>query len=175
MIIKAKLFLIPGVCFGSLTGIYCSYQYSVETGLACGIISGLTLSALLFIVLSPLHIYAVKKVASELTKEAYGTDHVRNIKLDLPYEKTFDLCIKSLTSLNNCKITTREPSLGEITAKTSINWKTWGDTIIFKLKQIDNQSTTLILSSRPTARTTIVDYGKNLDNIQKIVCFLKNI
>jgi len=175
MIIKAKLFLIPGLCFGSLTGIYCSSQYSIGTGLACGTISGIILSILLFIILGPLHVYMVKKVAPELTEEAYGTCHVRNITINRPFEQAFSLCIESLSSVKNSKITARKPSQGKIIAKTPINWKTWGDTIIFELKQTDDATTELILSSRPTARTTIVDYGKNIDNIQKIVYFLENI
>ncbi|MBC8413218.1 MAG: hypothetical protein ISR96_08210 [Nitrospira sp.] len=61
---------------------------------------------------------------------------------------------------------------GEIIIKTGINWKTWGDTICFKLSSAGPNRTTVIVTSRPTIKTTIVDFGKNLENIIKITGFL---
>lgn len=58
-------------------------------------------------------------------------------------------------------------------ARTSVNWKTWGDTISFEITGIDDESTAVKISSRPTSRTTIVGYGKNLENVKTIVSFIE--
>ena len=171
---KLKCFFVIGIVFGLITGALCSLRYGLQAGVICGLVSGPVCGLVLFLILGLLHIRAVKKVASDLSEEAYGIHHVRDIKLQYPYDRAFNLCIKSLDRIKNCTIRMQNRSEGKITAKTGINWKTWGDTISFEIKRIDDTETHVKASSRPSMGTTIVDYGKNLENVEKILSFLKN-
>jgi hypothetical protein len=54
-----------------------------------------------------------------------------------------------------------------------MTWKTFGDVISFEVRKIDNDRTQIKVSSRPAVRRTLVDYGKNLENMEKISSFLK--
>lgn len=57
--------------------------------------------------------------------------------------------------------------------KAGITWKTFGDEIRFILNKLDEDHTEVEFSSRPLLRTTLADYGKNLQNVQMIEDFLK--
>jgi hypothetical protein len=101
-----------------------------------------------------------------------GVHHVRNVELRLPYDKAFDLCIESLGLIKKCKIHNEDRSQGKIVAKAGMTWKTWGDVISFEVRRIGNDAIQVAVSSRPSVRTTLVDYGKNLENVETLVGFL---
>ncbi len=92
----------------------------------------------------------------------------------VPYDQVFNLCINSLRLIKNCKIKEADQLSGRIIAKAGLNWKTWSDTIIFIIHRTEEGATHVELSSRPTARTTIVDFGKNLENVETIITFLRH-
>ncbi|HDH05347.1 MAG TPA: hypothetical protein ENH01_06495 [Nitrospirae bacterium] len=171
---KLKIFCVAGIVVGLTTGLFCSFRYGMQAGVICGLVSGLVSGLVMFLIIGLLHIHAVKKIAPELSEESYGIHHVRDIKLQYPYDRAFNLCIESLGRIKNCKIRMQDRTAGQIIAKTSINWKTWGDTISLEIKRIDDTQTHVKTSSRPSMSTTIVDYGKNLENVEKILSFLKN-
>jgi hypothetical protein len=76
-----------------------------------------------------------------------------------------------LKTINRCRIISKSLDNGEIRARAGLNWKTWGDDIFFKLTH-GTGSTVAEISSRPSARSTMIDFGKNLDNIERIRRFL---
>ncbi len=169
-----KLFLFGSVPFGTLTGAFYSFQYNLKIGLISGLISGVVFGFLMFIILGVLHGRAVGKVVNEKSEETMGIHHVRKLELQISHDKAFDRCIESLDLIKNCNIREQDRSHGKIVAKTTINWKTWGDTISFDVAPMDNGHIKIDISSRPTARTTLVDFGKNLENVEKIKSFLEN-
>lgn len=168
-----KIFLAGGIPVGIFAAILFSYLYGIDLGLQGGLVSGLIFGSLMFFILGFLHSHAVKKIAGDTSKESMSTCQVRNIELPLPYDRTFNLCIKSLNLISRCRVKEEERSQGKIIARSSVNWKTWGDTISFEITGISNENTAVKVSSRPTSRTTIVDFGKNLENVITIVSFLE--
>lgn len=167
------IFLLSGIPFGLFIGIWYSHLYGNKTGMNGGILAGIFFGLLTYIILGLLHNQAVKKISDRASGNHLKIHHIRNVDVQLPYDKVYDLCIKSLGLIKKCTPQNENPLEGRIVAKTGINWKTWGDTITFDVKRISNNQTRVKVSSRPTAKTTIVDYGKNLDNVKKIVSFLK--
>ncbi len=168
-----KIFLGGGVPFGTLMGAFYSLRYGFSAGLLGGLFAGLIFGTLMFIIFGFLHSRSVKKIISGKSEKAMGVHHVRNIEAQLPYDKLFDLCVISLGLVKKCRIREENRSQGRIVAKAGINWKTWGDTISFDINRMNDGYTDVKVSSRPTARTTLVDYGKNLENVETIVSFLK--
>ena len=169
-----KIFLTNGIPIGIFMGILYSALYGLYAGLISGLSTGLIFGFLMFMILGVLHSRAVKTLAGENTAEAMETCQVRNIKLQLPYDSTFDLCMESLNMISRCNVRQEDRSQGNIIARSSINWKTWGDTISFDIERTNDEYTNIKVSSRPTSWTTLVDYGKNLENVQKIAAFLVN-
>lgn len=99
--------------------------------------------------------------------------HIRKIMLHLSFDKAFDLCIESVNKIKRSKVVKEDRLNGKIDARGGITWKTFGDKIEFNLKKIDEDYTEVEFSSRPLVAYTIVDYGKNFDNVQIIEGILK--
>ncbi len=168
-----KIFFANGIPFGIFTAVLFSSLYGINAGLTGGLVFGLIFGFLMFIILGFLHSRAVGKIAGDQSEESMGTFQVRNTELQLPYDRTFDLCIKSLDLISRCRVREENRSQGKIIARSSVNWKTWGDTISFDITGISNENTAVKVSSRPTSWSTLVDYGNNLENVKTIVSFLE--
>jgi hypothetical protein len=169
-----KIFLASAIPCSIFMGILYSVLYGPHAGMISGLAAGLIFGFLMFIILGFLHSRAVKRLAGEATAESMETFHFRNMTLSLPYDGTFDLCMQSLLLLGRHRVHEENRSLGKIVVKSSINWKTWGDTISFDIDGRSSEITNVQVSSRPTSWTTLVDYGKNLKNVEKIVSYLEN-
>lgn len=167
------IFLLSGIPFGLFIGIWYSHLYGKETGMKGGVLAGIFFGLLTYIILGLLHNQAVKKISDRNSGNHLRNHHIRDFDLQLPYDKAYDHCMKSLSLIKNCTVQNENSSEGKIIAKTGLNWKTWGDTITFDVKRINNNRSRVTVSSRPTAKTTIVDYGKNLENVIKIASYLK--
>ncbi len=167
------IFLASAIPFSIFVGIYSSYEYGIPAGIARGLFAGLIFGCFMNAILGSLHRRAVRKITDD---NSYGTlrvHHVRDVRTLLTYDRAFDLCIESLGSIKRCKVIEQDRAAGTITAKAGINWKTWSDTISFSVSRSNYDYTSITISSRPTARTTLVDFGKNLENAIKIVSFLE--
>src|SRR4030042_3387264 len=101
-----------------------------------------------------------------------GGHHVRNVELRVPYDEAFDLCIESLNVVKRSKIQKENRSQGKIVARTGMTWRTWGDVISFAIRNPGNDGIQIEVSSRPALRWTLIDYGKNLENVELIIGFL---
>lgn len=97
---------------------------------------------------------------------------VKSVELQMSFNDAFDLCVRSLSQIKRSKIKEKSRSQGRIVAKGGISIKSFGEVIEFKLKEISCDKTGIELSSRPTVPITLVDYGKNRANIEKLVTFL---
>ena len=62
-----------------------------------------------------------------------------------------------------------------ILLKTGITLQSWGEEIKIILKSNQENSYEYIISSSPKLKTALVDYGKNLENINRIENVIKNI
>jgi hypothetical protein len=168
-----KLFLATGIPFAIFTGILNAFQFGLLSGLISGLITGILFGGFMSLILGFLQTWSVKQLPFAKSEEATGVHHVRNAELLLPYDVTFNTCIKSLSSIKKCRIQNKDRSQGKIIAKTSMTWKTYGDVISFQLSRIDDERTQVQVSSRPFVRTTLVDYGKNLENVETIFRIIK--
>jgi hypothetical protein len=169
-----KIFLISAVPFAFFMGAYYSFRYDVRNGIIAGLTGGVAVGLTLAVIVVFLHRRCVQKISGRYPDEKMEVNTTRDIELKIPFDQAFDLCIESLDCINRCNIMEKDRHQGKIAAKTGINWKTWGDTISFRLSRLNDDTTRVIVSSRPTARTTLVDFGKNLENVRIIISWLKD-
>ncbi|MCP4269696.1 MAG: hypothetical protein GY777_29680 [Candidatus Brocadiaceae bacterium] len=168
-----KIFLSTGVLFGLFTGIFYSVQYGVTKGIILGISGGLFFGFFMSLILGTMHKVFSKRVQSEDAKDRENVHQIRKIKISFSFDSAFDACIKSIDKIKKSKILEESRSNGKIDAKVGMTWKTFGDRIKFIVTRIDENNTEIEVSSRPAIRTTLVDYGKNLENVQIIEDFIK--
>ena len=167
-----KLFVGMGIPFGIWIGIIDSTHGGIRSGLITGLIQGLLFGGIMSLILGVKHSRAVKRISSGNPKNDMGVHHIRNIELQIPYDEAFDLCIESLAEIKKSKVKAQDSPGGSINAKAGMNWKTWGDVITFEINKKDENVIQIKISSRPSVRTTLVDYGKNLENVNKIIDYL---
>ncbi len=103
-----------------------------------------------------------------------GVHQVRKLVLPISYEKAFDACVKSIETLKRSKKIKEDRDNGIFDAKAGITWKSFGEQIRFIVNRLDDEHTEVEFSSRPAARTTLIDYGKNLKNVKAIEEYLES-
>lgn len=136
-----------------------------------GIIAGLVFGTLLSCLLISLHTSLSRNVVTDSVNHDFGMFQTRRIEIPLAFEDAYSLCLQSLKTIKRCSIQSESPDEGTIKARAGINWKTWGDNVLIELVKGEG-STIVEISSRPSARSTLVDFGKNLDNVERIKRFL---
>ena len=166
-----KLLLMSGIPFGFLMGIMSLQMGDNADAIRNGILSGLLFGTFVSYILISLNKSLSRKVVSDASMPDFDIHQVRRIVMGMPYEQAFSQCIQSLKTINRCRIISQSLDNGEIRARAGLNWKTWGDDININLTE-GKDTTEVEISSRPSARSTLVDFGKNLDNVERIRRFL---
>jgi hypothetical protein len=167
-----KVFFGAGVPFALISAVFFCLQFGLYPGLKAGAASGIGFGFIMASVLFLINRFFGNK--DNVSEKDKGVKQKAEIAVALSYEKVFELCLKSLEKIKKCEIKEADPSKGIISAQTGTTWKTWGDIISFEIKNdADNNKTSVIVSSCPAVSTTLVDFGKNYENVRIITSFLK--
>lgn len=166
-----KLLLLSGVGFGLIIGLFLSLAYGLLMGMAIGMVTGLIFGFLLSLALFFLQVVSVRMMPYGLSSETLGVYQVRTLEMKATYEDTLRLCEASLGAVKGAKVRFEDRAGGRIDARTGINWKTFGDDISIDVLKADTGNRIRVVS-RPALMSTIVDYGQNLENVEKITGYL---
>jgi len=121
------------------------------------------------------------------SEDKYLLNQLRTITLNVPIHKADDLCVASLKELPRCRIKRETRFSSRIVATTgwsifyvglyerNLFHTTFGEIITFDIIKLDDNQTSVTLRSRPRfpIPLILVDYGKNLRNIEKIYSYLE--
>jgi hypothetical protein len=69
----------------------------------------------------------------------------------------------------------RHHASGKLVFRTGLSWSSWGEVISLRLEPIDETSTLVHLHSRPWLPTTLIDYGKNQQNLAQLQRMLTDL
>jgi hypothetical protein len=100
--------------------------------------------------------------------------HSVSLHLAFEYSEAFDRCI-SVASRPPCNLQYEDRGTGIIKARISLNWKSAGELIFFKVVDAGGMDTKVDVASRPLLPTTIFDWGKNENNLAQIVSDLRSM
>lgn len=123
------------------------------------------------LVLTFAHSQIVKGLVRSKSEQDFSVHQQRNVTLRLPFDKAFEVCKESLEALNK-RIKIVNASDDSIDARTGWTVKTFGCVISYVVKPINERLTEVQVSSKPRMRTTLIDYGENLENVERICSFL---
>lgn len=166
-----RIFLSTGIPFGILMGFFTSLRHGMS-GVVSGLLAGAVFGGFMAGVLGYLHNRSVKQKTTDGAESDYDVKQTKEIELPVSYETAYELCIESLDKLNKAEIENKDHSQGVITAKTGKTWDTWGNTVSFVLTDKSDNVTNILVSSEPT-HYQVVDYGKNLKNVNTIIAYLE--
>ena len=114
-----------------------------------------------------------RKLTKSKNAEDYSVKQNRNLVVLANFETAFDLCRETVSDIG-AKIKSENLTDKTIKAKKGMNFHSFGTDIVFKLKPINENLTEIEIVTRPTVRTTIVDYGESYQAIEKITEILKD-
>jgi hypothetical protein len=165
-----RIFILTSVPYGFFMGLY--FGTDLSSILSYGLITGLIFGAMMTIILTFYRRKSLKKkgLSSDEAKELVNTT---SIEISDSKELIIDHCINSIQRIKRGKIITKDDNKGFIKAKAGITWDTWGDTITFDIEELQSNTYRINILSRPFLKTTVIDYGKNLDNINRIMEYFK--
>lgn len=114
-----------------------------------------------------------RKMTKAGMDEDFSVKQKRDLVVLTNFETAFDLC-RQAVSESGAKIKSEDPAKKIIKAKKGMNFHSFGTDIVFNLKPINENLTEIEIVTRPTVRTTIVDYGESYKTIEKIIENLKD-
>lgn len=158
--------------FGILMGILGVMAFGFSFGMKFGILFSLLILGIVF-VSSFTHIKLSERMHPEDPDEVHKVHHVREIELSLPFNDAFNLCNESLTLFDRCAIVKKDLSQGKIVAEIGPSLWSAGQVISFDIQQTNAWQTRIMFSSKPFLRTNIIDFGRNLKNVEKIAQYLR--
>lgn len=144
--------------------IYCAY-FLMRRGvdfLLVGVIVGI-FSTLILLLIQWLYL---KKAG--LSTSGIKVIHTIVFEVTGSKEQVFEICLESINDIKKSSIGLLNKKKGVFTVNVGASIRTWGDEIHFEIKDIGNNQCKVEVTSRPALRTTVIDYGKNKENIMKI-------
>lgn len=155
-----KIFLVTSISFVCFM--------SIEKGLIAGISDGLLYGIGMALCIGLLHQISTERLKADYSENLLGVHQVRVITLQQSFEDAFDTCGFALEELKKCRITQQDNKLGVLRARTGMTWKSFGEKIMLTVSPAGKNLCKVTASSEPVIWTTIVDYGKNIENIRSI-------
>lgn len=165
-----RTFLLPGILYGLLTA-----GFDLADG------NGFRLWKFLFLtfcfgcmsfLLVQFHKYRLKKNGvQEMTDQNLGVSQKKNLKSEFNKSELIEK-LKSDPIIGKMKMQEIENG---IILKTGMTWLSWGEEIRIILQTKGVSDFDYQISSRPKLKMTLVDFGKNLENVNRIENVMKNM
>jgi hypothetical protein len=153
---------------GALIGrIYTGHVSSANAfyGFALGVAGAIFLGAVMALVLGLVHFSQTNDPRVR---------HRRTLVVNMSHEEARALCIEAVLSIPNCSVDEGSSNRSRVTLKKGFTWRSWGDIITCDIESTRPNQQTVVIESRPRLRTTMVDYGSNLINVETIVSHLQS-
>ncbi len=166
-----KLFLGCGIPIGIITAALTRIVFGVGGRLAFGLASGIIFGLFMSLILGTFHKFKTKKIVISKDVSVYQT---RSIYLEISLDAAFDRCCEALRQIG-AKTKSKDREQARIEAKTTINWKSWSEVIFIQLTDQNTGQVIVQISSSPRVRTTLVDYGKGYENVERIADLLSEV
>ncbi|MCE9635535.1 MAG: hypothetical protein K8T90_07510 [Planctomycetes bacterium] len=166
-------FLATGVPFGLLSGAFTGFAthgvvgspaLGASDGAATAVLAGATFGIAMTVILGTMH-----RAGARLPSGALADVHQSeafNVQGNLAC--TTEAAVQALAQL---RVTPAREASGDVVVlegRTSTSWRSWGEIVRIELGPPLDDVVPVHVTSRPTWRTTIADYGKNLANVATI-------
>jgi hypothetical protein len=163
-----KIWMKSGAYFGMSMGIFYIFQ---QNNYIAGAISGVVAGLLFGGAMAGITYFADKKMEKKgVVNESVSVNQTQSLIISLPFETVEPVIQEAVLSVPKAKI--KSISHSSVEAKTGFTWKSFGEDIVVSLERKDS-STIAKINSKSSVKTTMVDYGKNLENVKNISSFIK--
>ena len=162
-----KVFFASGIPFGIIMGLLQWPVLGPEWALKIGLQAGGGFGLIVSLIACTMHFITKKRAGldGQSDKAAFS----KEMTLPMKKDRAFDLVIAGLERVKNCKITLENREAGRIEAEAGQTWKSWGEVITAEIHLTEDEGTRVSVSSRSQVKTTLIDFGKNQENIRAIL------
>lgn len=167
-----KIFFITALFFGVWMGIIYTFQFNnvyiaLIAASVAGIVSGLLMAAFTY--------FSDQK----LKKKGIDTSNTnprqsRKISVDGTISEIIPVCERAILSINKSVIKEKNLQNGTLRAKTRMTFKSFGEIIKISTQSLADSKTLIEIKNSPFIPTTVIDYGKGLENLETIVSYIKS-
>lgn len=164
-----KIFWLTTIPFGIATGLLVGLKEGIEAGVLIGLGAGLLFGILMSLVLGGLHYFSTRHLGVQFKEAVFGVHQVEVLTLDEPYESALETCAGALLAIPGCEVTRREDKQGLVFGQVKMSWKSFGEQILAAVSAEGPDRSRVTLSSKPLMPTTLVDYGKSIENMRALV------
>lgn len=151
-----RIGLPSGAVFGLITGL-------IERSAALGLVQGAIFGLLMGLVLTATTAARTRGRAPDLT-----TRSRMDVHLAQPPTEALDDIVAILARFGARNIVR---GADRVTARTGVGWFSSGERVEITVRP-DLDATIASITSRPRLRTTIADYGRNRENVERLVVLL---
>jgi uncharacterized protein (DUF1499 family) len=167
-----RVFCVCGTLFGALQALLAAVQgasagETVFIGLSAGLFFGLFLAAFI----TAAHHWRLKKTGMNPATTNTRVDVQERITLPLPSDQALALCQSAVTQVPKATVVQVDAASATLEARVGMTWASFGERIELSVTPAGG-ATEVSIRSRPVLRTTIADYGKNRENVERIRAFL---
>ena len=173
--IYVLLFLGTSLPFGIIMGLIqwpaLGPAQAVKIGLWAGAAFGLIVTA----IAGPLHAWSKRKSNAGGSgdnvqeSDSWRAGASQSMEVRGAKEKLFQLALSSLAEFDKLEIKNQDPEQGIIEAETGQTWKSWGEQVRIRFEAVSPDQTRVEAASRSAVKTTLIDFGKNRENVQRIL------
>jgi hypothetical protein len=160
-----KNFIFSGFVFGLIMGLLNGLEFGIKSGLLFGFVMS--------ILSVTMHRQATRKY-KDFGYDVSSVIQERKLKINTDSVDVFIACLNSLENIKNCKIIDKDKAKGTIHAKSGSTWQSFGEVLNINILPVDSKFVSVTIESKPKVSITLVDYGKNIKNIESIIDFLNN-
>lgn len=163
-----KIWMRSGASFGIGMGVlYVFQQNSFLTGAMTGVVVGVIFGA----AMAGITYFSDRGMAKKgIVNDSASVDQDLTLMISSPLESVIPIVEDAVLSLPKARIKFKNHN--SVEAKTGFTWKSFGEDVSVSLEK-KSSSTVAKINSKSSLKTTTVDYGKNLENVQTISIFLK--
>lgn len=101
-----------------------------------------------------------------------GPIQERQVTVNASPTEAFVLCKRALLTAPKIEIEQEDASTGEIRATTGMTLRSFGENLTVRITRLTDDSSQIIVRSEPSLKTTKLDYGKAVENVET---FLRNL
>ncbi len=155
-----KLGMFSAVLFGSLM----SLKLGILSGILAGIMFGTCFSVIMAMIFIPIDYLSTRKYP----QEALSLRQNRELQIRGDFEPIFEKSLDILKDLKFIKTLTPEKEKMSISARTRLSLASFGEDIRLEFKVLEKGVVKIHISSQSYGRYTLLDFGKNYRNVERI-------
>jgi hypothetical protein len=159
-----KVFLITGIPFASIMTLF-----DLIDGIGFRtwpfLYHALFFGGLMSLFLVSIHLLSLRKFGiRNMTSALLGVNHKTSLRTQLSKQAVMEKLRQDpfFRKMNLIE------SDDKISLSTDMGWKSWGEKIAIHFRPLEDGINELEISSKPKLKTTMIDLGKNLQNVMKM-------